>query len=143
MDEYWVELDNECTYEEGINETVDQTMEMEVDQNAPFLQGPSAGPGMLGDGDESSTDGENQKSEDDANGSSSDEDADDSDSDDDDDDDGDEKGRGGQKGRGDQRKKVPQKEEPCEDTGLSKNVSDGKRGPFILKPIHLFNSSNL
>ena len=58
MDQFWVELDNECTYEEGINETVDQTMEMEVDRNAPFLQGPSAGPGMLGDDDESSSDGE-------------------------------------------------------------------------------------
>lgn len=123
MDQFWVELDNECTYEEGINETVDQTMEMEVDRNAPFLQGPSAGPGMLGDDDESSSDGEKKKSEDDdEKGSSSDEDADDGDTDDDED--SDEKGRGGQKGKGGKDKKGPQKEEPCEDRGLSKNVCD-------------------
>ena len=120
VDEYWVELDNECTYEEGINETVNQSMEMDVDGNAPFLQGPTSGPGnAVLDGSE--TDEEDEMSDGgDETTTSSNENSDE----DDDDDDGDEKTkRGSKRGKGktgDSRGKSLPMEEPCEDRGLLK-----------------------
>ena len=137
VDEYWVELDNECTYEEGINETVNQSMEMDVDGSAPFLQGPTNGPGhAVLDGSDSDEENEESDSNDDASSTPS-----KKDSDDDDDHDGDEKKARGskpKKGKGrNGKQQSPSKEEPCEDRGILKmlifrkfRVYKGKRSLF-------------
>ena len=51
LKEYFVELDSQCTFEEDHNESVSQNMAMEINQDAPFLQGPSRD--MVQDGVES------------------------------------------------------------------------------------------
>ena len=78
MKEYFVELDHSCSYEEDHNESVTQSMAMDVDNSAPFLQGPAregdgSGPseGDDGDGDSASQNSTDDDSNDSSDGSES------------------------------------------------------------------------
>ena len=97
---------------------VNQSMEMDVDGSAPFLQGPTNGPGHeVLDGSDSDEENEESDNNGDATSQSSNEDS----NDDDDDHDGDEKTRASKRGKGKNGKqRSPSKEEPCEDRGILK-----------------------